>query len=347
MRTSALASSPRRRGATAGWIALLGVVPAAAFAAASAPAGSGAPAGSAPSSVTVVHFAPAEPTAPTASVAPDEALHRKEIEGWRAERLAGLKKDNGWFTLVGLFWLHEGENRFGSDPGNVVILPQGKAPAVAGVLVRHGNDVELRAEPGAGVQHDGKQVATLALASDAKGPTTVLKLGSLSFYLIKRGDRLGVRVKDSQSPALAAFHGIESFPIDGRWRVVARFEPHQPPKKIPIANVLGTTEDQPSPGVVVFEHEGKTYRLDALTESDDGSLFLIFADQTNGRESYGAGRFLNTPAPKDGKVVVDFNKAYNPPCAFSAFATCPLPPPQNRLALRIEAGEKKYGDGHH
>jgi uncharacterized protein len=289
---------------------------------------------------------PASRSATTAEVPPPQD-YRREIESWRASRDAGLRDPNGWLTLVGLFWLQEGDNRFGSDPGNRVILPAGKAPAVAGTLVRHGDNVTARAVPGAGLESDGRPVSELALTVDAKGRPTVLHLGSLSFFIIKRGDRLGVRVKDSASPALAAFHGLASFPVDPGWRVVARFEPHPQPKTIAIANVLGMTDNEPSPGVVVFEHGGQTYRLDALSGGGDGSLFLVFGDRTNGRETYGAGRFLDTDPPRDGKVVVDFNKAYNPPCAFTAFATCPLPPPQNRLATAVTAGEQKYGEGHH
>jgi uncharacterized protein (DUF1684 family) len=271
---------------------------------------------------------------------------RRDIAHWRTERDAGLKSPNGWLTVAGLFWLEEGENRFGSDPANRVVLPAGKAPAFAGTLVRHGQEVTVRAEAGAGLTSDGKPVTEMKLAFG--GPqSTVLALGPLSFFIIERGGRLGVRVKDSQSATLAAFHGVESYPVDTAWCVEARFEPHAQPKSIPITNILGMTQDLPSPGVVIFEHGGKTYRLDALSESNDGSLFLLFADRTSGSETYGAGRFLDTAAPRDGKVVVDFNEAYNPPCAFTPFATCPLPPPQNHLDLAVTAGEKKYaGAGH-
>lgn len=277
--------------------------------------------------------------------APATETYRREIESWRAAREASLRDPNGWLTLVGLFWLAEGDNRFGSDPRNAVVLPAGRAPAVAGVLVRHGGEVTVRAEPGSGLESGGRPVAELSLAPDAKSKPVLLRLGSLTFFVIKRGDRVGIRVKDSKSPVLAAFHGVESYPADPGWRVVARFEPHPRPTSIPIANVLGMTDDEPSPGTVVFEHGGSTYRLDAL-DGGDGSLELIFADTTSGRETYGAGRFLDTDPPHDGRVVVDFNKAYNPPCAFTAFATCPLPPRQNRLPLAVAAGEKKYGEGH-
>lgn len=319
-----------------------------------AAAGSGAGAASAAGTATGTAGTPAPSPAANHSAsapapvaaAPSLAGYRREIEGWRAARDASLRDPNGWLTLVGLFWLDEGDNRFGSDPKGRVVLPAGKAPAVAGILIRHGQTVTLRAELGSGVECEGKPVTERSLEPDAKGQPVVLHLGSLSFFVILRGDRVGVRVKDSQSPALAAFRGLASFPVDPSWRVVARFEHHPQPKTIPITNVLGMTDNEPSPGTVVFEQGGKTYSLDAL-DNGDGTLMLVFADPTNGRETYGAGRFLDTDPPQDGKVVVDFNKAYNPPCAFTAFATCPLPPRQNRLPVAVNAGEKKYGEGHH
>jgi uncharacterized protein len=288
--------------------------------------------------------APAAASAATAAPldASPEAC-RREVAAWRAEREAGLKSPNGWLTLAGLFWLDEGDNSFGSDPAGRVVLPAGKAPAVAGTLVRHGRDVELRARPGVELTSGGKPVSEMKLGYGAH--PTVLNFGSISFFLIARGDRLGVRVKDSQSPALAAFHGVDSFPLDTSWCVVARFEPRPQAKSIPITNILGMTQDTPSPGVVVFEHGGATYRLDALGEPSKG-LFLIFADRTTGSQTYGAGRFLDTEAPQNGRVLLDFNEAYNPPCAFTPYATCPLPPPQNHLAVAVTAGEKKYGAGH-
>jgi uncharacterized protein len=286
------------------------------------------------------------PAAPVpSSPAPDPA-YRQEIERFQADRMTELKDENGWLTLVGLFWLEPGENRFGSDPSGTVLLPEGKAPAVAGTLVREGTSVTVKVAPGVAVTTGGKPVTTLALESDANEKPTVLELGSLRFHVILRGDKVGIRVKDTKSPALAAFKGVEDFPIQPDWRVTARYEPTRPPKKLQIANILGQVTDEVSPGSVAWERDGKTYRLDALQQRD-GTLFLIFADQTNGHETYAAGRFLETAPPKGGKVVVDFNKAYNPPCAFSPYATCPLPPPENKLAVRIEAGEKKYGSGGH
>ena len=345
MRTSKLDRRSNQRRKTRG-----GRIATAALAAACGAIAAGwATAGTAGTAVTAGTAASASKTVPAppaaALAAPSPEAYRREIDSWRATRDSNLRDPKGWLTLVGLFWLDEGDNRFGSDPRNRVVLPAGKAPAFAGTLVRHGGAVTVRAEPGSGLVSDAGAVTEMSMAPDAKGKPKVLRLGSISFFVIKRGDRLGVRVKDSQSPALAAFHGVESYPADPGWRV-ARFEPHPRPTSIAITNILGMTEQDPSPGVVVFEHGGKTYRLDAL-DNGDGSLELLFADTTTGRETYGAGRFLDTDPPRGGKVVVDFNKAYNPPCAFTTFATCPLPPRQNHLAVAVTAGEKKYGEGHH
>jgi hypothetical protein len=290
------------------------------------------------------HAASPSPAAPAAKPADD---WKKDLDTWRQQRLSELKAEDGWLTLVGLFWLDEGDNAFGSSPENKVILPAGKSPAVAGVLTRHGDTVHVKVDPRAQVTSGGKPVTEMDLKKDSDGgePTT-LEIGPLSFYIIQRGDRLGVRVKDKTSETLAHFHGVDSYPAQAAWRIEARFEPYEPAKKVPIPNILGQVADEDSPGAVVFDWQGKTYRLDALGDTKDG-LFLIFGDPTNGKETYGAGRFLTTDPPKDGKVVVDFNRAYNPPCAFTAFATCPLPPAQNKLALRVEAGEKKFAGGPH
>jgi len=272
--------------------------------------------------------------------------YTEEVEQWKAKRLASLKDEDGWLSLVGLHWLKDGENKIGSDPSNEVPLPEGRAPRVAGSLFLNDGAVKLEARPGSGITSEGKPVTSLDLQLDTGGKPTVLKLGTLTFHVIKRGDRLGVRVKDSASPERANFRGLEYFPADERWRVEARFEPYNPPKAIPIANVLDMVEDTPSPGALVFDVDGKTYRLDALTEEGEEQFFVIFADQTSGRESYGAGRYLYAgPPDSQGRLLVDFNKAYSPPCAFTNYATCPLPPEQNKLPLRVEAGEKFAG--HH
>ena len=282
---------------------------------------------------------------PAAGATAADPAYQQKIESWQKELTDELKKEDGWLTLVGLFWLEEGENRFGSDAGtNKVIFPEGKAPAVAGALIRNGKKVRVRAEPGAGLTSAGKPVKELELTVDANGKPMVLELGTLSFFVIERGDRVGVRIKDKASPALASFHGLDFYPIRPEWRIDARFEPYDPPKKVKIPNVLGQISEVDSPGAVVFDWQGKTWRLDALGSVKDG-LSTIFADATSGHETYGAGRFLELGKLENGKIEVDFNTAYNPPCAYTAFATCPLPPEQNKLtALAVTAGEKKFGD---
>ncbi len=284
--------------------------------------------------------------APARAETTADPAYVKKVETWQKERVDDLKKEDSWLTLVGLFWLDEGENPFGSDAGtNKVIFPEGKGPAVAGVLIREGKNVRVHAAPGAGVTSGGKPVTELALTSGAGGEPTVLELGTLSFFVIERGDRVGVRVRDKASPVRTSFHGLDFYPIRPEWHIDARFEPYNPPKKVAVPNVLGQVSESPSPGAAVFDWQGKTYRLDLLGSVKDG-LSTIFADATNGHETYGAGRFLDVGKPENGRIEVDFNTAYNPPCAFTSFATCPLPPADNKLTLAVTAGEKKFGEGH-
>lgn len=281
--------------------------------------------------------------APPAEV-PEPEGYRAEIEEWRRGRVERLTSDSGWLTLVGLFWFEDGEHRVGSEPQSEIELPPDKAPARVGVLRASGDDITLEVEPSVEVLHDGEPVQSLALADDSPGPATVFELGDLVAHVIQRDDQRALRVKDRNHPARFDFPGIESFPIDWRWRIEARFDAYDPPRTIPIPTVLGTITDQTSSGAVVFELDGREHRLDVVAEPGDEQLFLIFGDRTTGKETYGGGRYLYADAPgADGRVVVDFNKAYNPPCVFTPFATCPLPPAQNKLALRVEAGEKNFG----
>jgi uncharacterized protein len=278
----------------------------------------------------------------------DQSSYADEIEKWCKARVEEMTGEEGWLSLVGLFWLSPGQNRFGGDSSNEIVLPKNRAPNFAGTLRLDDGVVRLEVKPGVVITSEGKPVTSLALQTDADGKPTRLNLGTLSFYVIKRGERLGLRVKDKQNPARSRFAGINSYPLNPKWRIEARFEAYNPTKQIPIANVLGMVEDQPSPGAVVFEVDGKTYRLDAIQEKGTSKLFIIFADKTNGRATYGAGRYLYAAAPgADGKLIVDFNKSENPPCAFTSYATCPLPPRQNRLPFQVEAGEQKYAGSEH
>jgi uncharacterized protein (DUF1684 family) len=284
----------------------------------------------------------------------DVGAHRAHVEAMRARREAGLRDPEGWLSLVGLHWLHEGDNRVGGDPASEVPLtPSDGTDAswtVAWIQVRDGAVLLRPAAMPAGADAaelsvDGVPVDDeLPLVDDSEGTPTVLALGELRFHLVRRGGRLGIRVRDRAAPALAAFNGIDSFPIDPAWRVIGRFVPADPGRTIPVPDVLGDLNDEPSPGDVELLLGGEVHRLRAL-EAVPGHLWLVFGDATNGQETYAGGRFLVTgPIEDDGSVEVDFNLAYNPPCVFSPFATCPLPPEGNRLAIRVEAGERS--DGH-
>jgi uncharacterized protein (DUF1684 family) len=254
------------------------------------------------------------------------SAYQSEIDGWRRAREAELRRDGGWLTVTGLFWLRDGPNRFGRDASNDIVLTDG--PAHAGVL-------EL---------HNGKVTVTMGaharqLAADSADAAAV---GRLSLFVIQRGGKYGIRLKDPYSQFRRDFHGLDYFPAREEYRVTARFVAE--PRKIPIANVLGQTEPMASPGYAMFRLHGQELRLYPVFEEPNArSLFVIFRDQTSGKETYGAGRFLDTDLPKNSQIVLDFNRAYNPPCAFTPYATCPLPPQENRLPARIEAGEKKYG----
>ncbi len=277
-----------------------------------------------------------------------DAEETAAVESWRAERVASLTASDGWLTLVGLEWLDEGSNLLGSAADAQVHFPA-NAPARLGTITRHGAALTLEPAVGSGLTVANDVVtAPLALQSDAEGEPTVVRWGSLELYVIQRGDRWAVRIKDSESPVRRAFQGLDYYPVSTDWRVRARFEPAPPGATIAVPNILGSVEDVPSPGTVVFSHAGHEARLQAIDEGD-GRLFLVFGDQTNNRETYGGGRFVYAAPPAAGEstVVVDFNQAYNPPCVFTPFATCPLPPKGNRLPFAVEAGEKLWAGYHH
>jgi uncharacterized protein (DUF1684 family) len=278
----------------------------------------------------------------------DEA-YRAEVRKWRAEREARLKADGGWLTLAGLFWLNEGENRFGTDPACDIVLPAGSALAEVGVFERRGEQVTVALRPGVDGRIAGRPVSeTVAMRPDTSGSPDVLEMGALSLNVIKRGDRYGIRLKDRESAVRKSFTGLKWFGIKEEYRVEGRWVAYPQPKLVKVPNVLGQVEPMASPGYAEFTLNGKTVRLDGVLEDPhDEQLFFILHDQTSGKETYGAGRFLYADLPKGGKIVLDFNKAYNPPCAFTPYATCPLPPPQNWLPVRVEAGEMAYGNAGH
>ena len=272
-----------------------------------------------------------------------------EIEQWRAKRTANLTSPTGWLSLIGLEWLQEGANRVGSASDNDIVLKAG--PAHLGVVTL-GKDgaLHIALDDKAGATIDGKSVREATLIDDMHAgeatPTTVA-FGNANFYVIERDGRKALRVKDSDAETRKDFLGIDYFPIDPSWRVVADWVPFDPPHKLEIGSVIGTIDKVDVPGKAVFQRNGHTFELLPYQEEPGGELFFVLADRTSGKETYGAARFLYAALPKDGKVVLDFNKAYNPPCAFTPFATCPLAPPENRLDVAVTAGEKKYRGGHH
>jgi hypothetical protein len=278
--------------------------------------------------------------AATPATAADPAAHRDEVLKWREARVARLTAPEGWLALVGLHWIEPGTHRIGSAPDNGLVLAVG--PARLGTLTLADGKVTLTLADGVEATIGDGKAREGALAPDRSGAPTIVRFGEASFSVIERDGKFGLRVRDPQAKTRSGFAGIDYFDIDPAWRFDARFEPHPPGRTIDIVNVLDMLEPMKNPGVVVFEKDGKEYRLEALDDTGDGQLFLIFADRTNGKLTYGPGRFLYAPPPVDGKTIVDLNRAYNPPCAFTPYSTCPLPPPENRLNLAVEAGEKKY-----
>jgi uncharacterized protein (DUF1684 family) len=256
------------------------------------------------------------------------------IRAWQNHRDTGLRSEKGWLTLVGLFWLKDGDGTIGSGAGNDFVLPK-TAPAQMGRLHLAAGEVNFIDSAG----------VSKTLSSDDKNPD-IVSAGTVSFFVIKRGDRFGIRAKDSASPALKNFEGMSYFPINPAMRFEAKLIPDV--KKVPILNMLGQTEMEESPGLVEFTLEGKAYSLRPIYEdtANGKTLYFLFKDLTNKAATYPAGRMLNVPLPVDGKVDLDFNRSYNPPCTFTPYATCPLPPKENHLPFAVNAGELRYKDGH-
>lgn len=268
-----------------------------------------------------------------------------DLQTWRQEREASLRSETGWLTLIGLHWLAPGENRFGSDGGNAVIIDVPGVPKDAGSLFLEDGKVRLVSRAGKDLTVGGRALQAAPLKTDLDGKPDLVQVGRVSFFIIQRGNRFGVRVKDPQAETRLRFPGLEYFPYDPAWKVEARFVPFAQPRQVTIPTAIGTTDNVNVPGELHFQLKGKEHKL--LPFSDDGGktgFFIVFRDTTSGQETYGAGRFLDTEPLAQGKVILDFNRAYNPPCAFTPYATCPLPPRQNHLPLAVTAGEKKPAD---
>jgi len=284
--------------------------------------------------------APGEAIAESSGAMSHAMSHEEEVMDWRQKRNAGLATENGWLTLVGLEWLQEGENHVGNSDSSDLRIPGG--PQHWGTVFVNGDELRFVPAPGSGMRVNGAEMEEAALVADVQGEPTLVSSGNLSFYVIFRGS-YALRIKDTQAPALLSFTGVETYDFQEDWRIDARFIPAAEGETIEIANVLGQIEPNLVYGYVEFDREGVTYRLLGLGNENSTSVWFLFNDRTNGRETYGAGRFLYSEGlPRDGRVVVDFNKAYNPPCAFNDYSTCPLPPQQNRLDMAVRAGEKDH-----
>ncbi len=279
----------------------------------------------------------------------DGPSYKAQIDEWHQKRINSLKSETGWLNLAGLFWLNNGKNSLGRGSDFDVAFPATDAPADLGSLYLENGNVRFVPKTGASILADGKPITEPLVIFAPNTKPTVLAHGSLRWFIIKRGDKYGVRLRDLESPYLKEFQTINRYPVDESWKLKARLETPTTPKTIPIIDVLGIVSQQPLAGTLVFERAGKTYRLDAVGEGE--KLFILFGDQTNAHETYGSGRFLYADRPvadnasaENGVVVLDFNQAINPPCAFTPYATCPIPPKQNKLAVAVIAGEKRYGD---
>ena len=265
--------------------------------------------------------------------------YEKEISDWRADRLERLKSKTGWLNLAGLFWLKEGINTFGSDSSNTIIFPK-NAKAFYGSIQKNGDSLLLKVAEGADLKVDSLSVSEKLLVCDSQGKPSYMESGNLSWFIIKRDGRYGIRLRDFNNPRVAKLDHIPCYETSANWRIVADFKPFETVRKIETATIIGGTEISNCPGEIIFRKGYKKYTLLPFSEGDN--FFIIFADKTNGIETYGNGRFMYTSLPdSSNKVILDFNKAYNPPCAFSPFATCPMPPRGNILDLQVEAGEKE------
>jgi hypothetical protein len=280
----------------------------------------------------------------TSTQAPD-AAYVQSLEKWKADQTADLKEN--WLSLAGLFWLKPGPNTFGSDPASQIVFP--KIPAHAGEFDLTGKEVTLKLLPDARATIAGKPVSTAKLDPDTSPQVSYVDMGSLRFHVIVRGERVGIRVRDKDSEAARNFKGMIFFPLDMSYRVMATWVPADGKKIIEIPNVLGDVTAQPVPGVVEFKLNGEELKLTALGGDAKNGLFFVFNDLTAKNDTYPGGRFLDTGSIVNGHVELDFNRAYNPPCAVTPFATCPLAPKENRLAIAIPAGEKfdKSAHAHH
>lgn len=271
-----------------------------------------------------------------------ETDYLASVEAWHSERETRLRHPEGWLSFAGSGQVSRGAQSVGSGPGNAIVVPGG--PTTWGMLhLDADGTLRFEATRGAGLTADGETFDNIRLLhqEDEGGPTDVHS-GAQRFYVVKTGDVYGWRFRDPEAPGLKAFEGVPHFPVDPSWRIHARWQAFDPPREMELVTSNGTVNAARVPGRAVFERDGRQYALLPVHEEGEDELFFILADRTSGRETYGGGRFLYAALPDDGRVELDFNKAMNPPCALNGHVVCPLAPPENRLDVRIEAGEKTY-----
>jgi len=286
----------------------------------------------------------AVPPDKTSAVSAPDAAYVQSFEKWKVELVDDLKQN--WLPLAGLFWLKPGENTFGTDEGNGIVFPKG--PAHAGVFELQGTEVTGKFSPDAHATIEGKPATTAKLQPDTSGNKTVVEMGPLRFHVVVRGQRIGIRLKDLDSDMVKNYRGPIFFPIDLSYRVTAAWIPSEGKRTVDVPNVLGDTTPTPVAGTVVFKINAQEVTLTDLGGNPSKGLSFVFSDPTSKTDTYPGGRFLETEPVADGKVVIDFNRAYNPPCAVTPYATCPLAPKENRLAVAVPAGEKyDRSHGHH
>ena len=273
----------------------------------------------------------------------------KEEMKWRKERDKSMRSRTSWLTIAGLYWLEEGENTFGTDRANKVVLPPGSAPSFCGKFILEEGKVKVAATEGISLTIDNEKIEEKVLTGDDERKPDILELNDLRMWIIKRGELYAIRMRDFNAPSYKKYEGLDFFPPNQKFRIEGDFFPYDEEKIIEVTTVAGTKAEMASPGYVTFVMSGEEWRLEAFKADEKNTrLFIIFKDLTNGEETYEKGRFMETDVLEKGKVDLNFNRAYNPPCNYTPYATCPVPPPEeNWLKVRIEAGEKAYPGGHH
>lgn len=264
-----------------------------------------------------------------------------EVGAWKQARVESLRQN--WVSLAGLYWLDEGDLTFGSAASNDLTFPS-RLPERMGTISLHGHEIRMEVEPGVAILHEEEVVESIQLIDDSSGEPTLVGIDEVEWFAIERDGRYAIRVYDRSRASELTLADLPFYPLDSAWNLAASFEPYDPVRTIPVPTVMGTLAEMIAPGKISFEVDGETYELDVL-EGGTSRYFVMFADPTNRTDTYEAGRYVYIDHEnEDGKTMIDFNRSYNPPCAFTAYATCPFPPPQNRIDVVIDAGEMRVDE---